>query len=360
MTRAALVPILALALGPWSGVRAAEPLPEGVHADLSLLAELTEGADLLGVGESIHLSGGLERARAEILLHAVEELGFRVVAAELSWFEGRQVDAELMACAGGGRDRVEAPFADPLWDGLRAPLQALCARNAARPEDPVRFVGFDVQDSWNHRDLLEEATGKGPDAALRRCHGAWVDSAAALSAWGKAHGYPRPTPEDQDACLARLDALEAALADPTLRLALASLRATQLANFAHLARGDLPAAYEAREAALHPTLLGERARVGGGRTVLLAHDDHVGRTAPGYRPLGARLAAEPGLTYVALAVGGARVGSRLGKGLTLDPPAPGSVEAAWAALPPARVLVDRRALGEAHDARLYLDEAPAE
>lgn len=339
--------------------RAADP-PAGVHVDLTVLGELAAEAEVLGIGESIHLSAGLEAARAELLLHAVEHLGFRVVAAELSWYEGRQVDAELLACAAGERTVVEAAFADPLWDGLRAPLQALCARNAARPEDPVRFLGIDVQDSWNHRRLLEEALGQGEDAELRRCHGAWVDSAAALSAWGKAHGYPAPEEADQATCLARLDALEAQLEDSTLRLALDSLRATQHANFRHLRQGDLPGAYAVREEALHATFTGERTRVGGGRTVLLAHDDHVGRAAPGYTPLGARLSADEALPYVAVAVGGAEVHSRLGSGITLDPPPPGSPEAAWAALPPPWVLVDLRgAEGAPHDARLYLDLAPA-
>jgi erythromycin esterase len=336
-------------------------LPAGVHTQWSPLAEIVGDADLLGVGESIHASAGLEAARAEVMGFAVDELGFRVVAAELSWVEGRRVDDDLVACGRGLRGDVRLPTSSTLWDGLDAPLQRLCARNAAHPDELVRFVGFDLQDSWHHRRIVEEAVGDGPDEGLRQCFGAWVDSGAELAAWGREHGHPPPTEAAHRACLSRVEALRGEQADPTVRLALDSLAATQHTNLALLAHRDVSAAYEVREAAMLEVLKTELERVGGGRAVLLGHDHHVGRSAPAYEPLGARLSAEPGVTYRAVAVGGAEVHSRLGGGVTQPPPERGSVQARWARLRPKWVLVDLRGQeGAAHDAQVYVDVSPAE
>ena len=330
---------------------ASTPTPVDLEsgAGLEALAEVFGDAEVVGIGESIHFSGGLERARARVGLEAVQTLGFRAVAFELSWIEARSVDAGLLACAQGA-EVVVVPFDDPLWDGFRPLLQALCSFNAEHPSDPVRAFGVDVQDAWNHRRLLEG--GGPPDEALRSCHGAPFACSRELSRWGQDMGYPAPEARDQERCLARLEEL-AQTSSGTTAMAVASLVANETRARALFVDGDVAAAYEAREAAMAAVFHQERARVGEPRTVLFAHDTHVGRGPASYLPLGARL--HPELAYAALSVDGYRVEARYEPNSDPPVPAAGSREHAWAELPGPAVLVELE--DGPHDAVLYLDHA---
>lgn len=352
------LPVLfALALPP--GLSAVEFEPEqGPAQGLDALGEIAHDADVLGVGESIHLSGGLERARGALAWHAVQEWGYRAVALEVDWAEGRGVDDQLQACRQGPVD-VVVPAGDDMYTGVAPLLKQLCAWNHAHPDDTVRFVGFDLQSVWVHRDRIEAALGA-PDPALRRCHGTQADSKQGLKEWGRANGYPLPTVEDHTACLARLDALQVQVDDPDVVQAIASMRVKELSAWAHMVEQDLGQAYRLREEGMLAVLHLERARLGDPRVVLLAHNEHVARRSDLYRPLGAMLHDDAAISYANVAVGGFHVETRMGAAYDLDEPASDSVQAGWAALGHPVLLVDQRGQDLPHDALLYVVNSPRE
>lgn len=352
----------------WGAVAWAQDLPPGISAvesgalgasgtGLEALEGLLGQAPVVGVGERHHFSGGLEQARARVLAHGIEHLGVRLVGMEISWSEGRGVDAALQACTKKART-VPVPPTDRLWAGVDPLLQFACAFNNAHPKDPVRFFGFDIQDSWNHRARVEDWLGQ-EDPEIRRCFGARFDSAKALRAWAEAHQFPPPVDVDRDACWARVDQLLGRDPPPDVVQSLQSLGANERTKqLLHVDR-NRDAAYDTREAGMMDVFLAERARLGDGRTMFLAHDDHIGRKMPGYTPLGARLTAVLGDGYRALAVTGYRIESRLGPQYDQIGPPAGAPEHDWHALGRAQLLVDLHATGQAqrHDAALVVDHA---
>jgi erythromycin esterase-like protein len=348
--------LLVLALS--AGVSPVDFHPQqGPAQGLDALAAIAADADVMGVGEAVHLSGGLERARGELAWHAVQAWGYRSVALEVDWAEGRAVDDQLQACRQEPVD-VVVPN-DDMYTGVAPLLKQLCGWNHAHPDDAVRFIGFDLQSVWVHRDRIEAALGA-RDPELRRCHGTQADSKQALQEWGRANGYPLPTVEDHTACLARLDALQVQVDDPDLVQAIASMRVKELSAWAHMVEHDLGEAYRIREEGMLAVLHLERARLGDPRVVLLAHNEHVARRSDKYRPLGAMLHDDPAISYVNVAVGGFHVETRLGAAYDLDEPGPKSVQAEWKALGHPVLLVDQRGQGEPHDVLLYVVDSPRE
>lgn len=341
----------------------AADLPEAIHVidldvaqptDMGLqpLKEMVGAADVLGVGERIHLSGGLERARAAVAAYAIEELGFDALALEISWVEARVIDAGLQRCAQGARPPA-VPFDDPLWDGIQPLLARICAWNSSNP--PVHVFGFDVQDAWNHRAILE---AEQRDEALRQCHGAPFEGVQEMRAWGRANGFPPPTRAAHRTCLRQIRRRHAQETDPQALLALDSLKANQHRAWALFTQEDVSEAYRLREEAMFDVFLAERARVGAARVVMLAHDEHVARTSEEYDPIGGMLHAEPGLAYGNLSVSGYRVQTRLGERFDVPLPEEGSPEARWHDLGQPTLLIDHQeqAAGR-HDGTIFVDQA---
>lgn len=59
-----------------------ESLP---HTDLAPLEEILDRARFVGLGESVHTSGGYYRAKFRLFRYLVEVLGFRAFAIESPW-----------------------------------------------------------------------------------------------------------------------------------------------------------------------------------------------------------------------------------------------------------------------------------
>lgn len=337
-------------------------LPDSIHvvdlsadqlSDMGLdpLTEIVGTADVLGIGERIHFSGGLERARGVVAAYTIEELCFEALALEISWVEARVVNEGLQRCVQGASLPVN-PFDDPLWDGLQPLLKRLCAWNQTHA--PVHVFGFDVQDAWNHREILEY---RQRDERLRQCHGAPFESAQEMRVWGRAHGFPPPTRKQHRACLQQIRQRRTQETDPRVLQALDSLQANQLRAWALFVKQDVSAAYQAREDGMASVFLAERARLEVRRVVMMAHDEHVARTSEQCWPIGGMLHAEPDLTYAALSVSGYRVETRLGA--RFDPPLPEeeTPEALWHSLGLPTLLIDRRSEAGRHDGTVFVDQA---
>ena len=193
------------------GQPALDPSPVDLETQAGLegLAGITSGVEVLGIGESIHASTGLEEARFAATEFALEELGFTAVAIEISWLEARRVDAALQRCADGdGLEDLNLEsndLWDKAWQGAYRPLlERLCERNRTHP--PIHVFGIDIQDTWNSRDLLEVGVA---DMTLREhCFGTRFNSQQELREWGQVNKRHPPTKQNQRSCLRHLKTLQ--------------------------------------------------------------------------------------------------------------------------------------------------------
>lgn len=136
---------------------ASPKLPRGVHAitgvdlnlpqeDLKALGRMTRDANIVGLGESVHYSGGLFEAKARVVRYLVEKEGFRLFLWEspLTW--SREASEYVRSCRGSSRQAMYSIFAWVWWDSsIQELLEWLCQYNQAHPEDPVVFAGMDSQ-----------------------------------------------------------------------------------------------------------------------------------------------------------------------------------------------------------------------
>ncbi len=114
------------------------------HAQgLPALDDATEGATVVGLGESVH--GAHEEAALKLraLKRLVTRQGFRSVAWEEDWTTGRAIDRFVTT----GRGRLPALVGRMTgqWQSREVvgTLRWVRAFNAAHPDDPVRFVGVE-------------------------------------------------------------------------------------------------------------------------------------------------------------------------------------------------------------------------
>ena len=110
-------------------------------------------ASVVGLGESIHTSGGYYQMKHRVFRYLVERGGFRVLAIESPW----------STPPSGPRGSSRAATARPTWPPAasstsgrarrRATSCSGCATGTARipkAKDRVHFLGFDIQDFQAH------------------------------------------------------------------------------------------------------------------------------------------------------------------------------------------------------------------
>lgn len=120
--------------------------PSASLDDLAPLGDVFGPATVVGLGESVRgVRGGHELyvVKHRILRLAVEALGFRVLAVEEDDAVGAAIDHHLQTGVGDASTllaRAWGPWRTVEFLDL---LRWLRARNAAHPDDPVRFVGVD-------------------------------------------------------------------------------------------------------------------------------------------------------------------------------------------------------------------------
>lgn len=362
---------------------------EGTAESYAAIDRVVGAARYVGIGESIHTSGGFHEANHALARHLVEALGFRAFAIELPWDGADEVARWVETC----------PDADPrpamvaghfgVWSSeeVAALLTYLCEWNGAHPDDPVVAFGFDIQQPWDDgpaiREFLRLAASAEADAFvadLDGCHG--VNSVDRPDF----HANPPPqTVETHARCLAGLDAVEAWLdeneADAiaatsedgvwTVRLRLRGLRAWEHETYhsPDHPEPDPRLMYEARDRAMADTLraLHDR-RAPEARTIVWAHNSHLSMAYdriedsayPGARSMGTVLAAEEGDGYVAIGLLAYvtrhwRFWDPAGGTEMLLQPVPGSAEERLHVLGRPYLFVD---LGPATGERVFAPDAP--
>jgi erythromycin esterase len=350
--------------------------PDAPLDDLEPLRAVIGSARVVALGESAHFISEFARVRHRILRYLVERCGFTVLSYESGFSEGFALDEWLQ----GDRPDDELPrlAEDCIASGLARPaevrdmLRWLRAHNAASTP-PVRFAGIDVPSAAG--SLLPSLSPLAGylatvDPAARQLLDAAVEIATGVAGATQAQaasGYLALAPARADALTAalsrladRFDALAPSYLDAGGRVAfdvarwrLEGARSAdhQLRAIAGASAGSaLPAAATSRERYMAATVRWWLDRLDpGARVVLMAHNAHVQRTPVVYEgevqvlPMGLHLHRALGEDYAAVGLtsGGGRTaalypaadvgpyGFRV-EDAALEPPEPGSIEAALA------------------------------
>ncbi|WP_222263017.1 erythromycin esterase family protein [Modestobacter marinus] len=350
--------------------------PDAPLDDLEPLRGVIGSARVVALGENAHFISEFARLRHRILRFLVERCGFTVLSYESGFSEGHALDEWLQG--DGPDDELPRLAEDCIPAGLARPAEVrdmfrwVRARNAASTP-PVRFAGIDVPSAAGSLlPSLSPLAGylAAVDPAARQLLDAAVDIATGIAGTTQAQAAPdylALDPALADALTAalsrladRFDALAPTYLDAAgqaafdvARWRLEGARAAdhQLRGIAGATAGTaLPAAATSRERYMAATVRWWLDRLDpDARLVLMAHNAHVQRTPVVYEgevqvlPMGLHLDRALGADYAAVALtsGGGRTaalypdadvgpyGFRV-EDAVLEPPEPGSVEAALA------------------------------
>lgn len=300
---------------PFGGTSATLP-PD----DLAPLDALIGDAQFIGLGESVHTSGGFYAFKRRMIEHLVRDRGIRVLAFE-SWRSPAQVlDRYLQVCDRPARDVLETSlFQEYADDHMLALVEFLCAFNLAHPDDPVRVFGFDMQQP--EHDVVELGAFLERAAPADAPH--LLSGISACQRSQEAINAPYPA-QELEACTAGLGVIDEYLAnhgaelkavtDPTsvrfAEIAAMSFRAWQLMSSAMWT--DLSLAFSVRDLAMHRIFAALRdVEFPGQRGIIWAHNYHLmtnHRALPAgpaaATTFGSELRDEIGDAYVAIALAG--------------------------------------------------------
>ncbi|MFJ6434268.1 erythromycin esterase family protein [Streptomyces sp. NPDC091416] len=354
--------------------------------DLEPLRDMLDGVRVIAVGEHSHFIREFAALRQRVLRFLVERCGFTVLAFEYGFAEALPLDA--WARGTGADGDLAGLLADAVPIGLREPARYLRQHNRSAAE-PVRFAGIDIPAAGGSllpalapvADYLRRVDPE--SLPMLRSATTIAASFAGGSAAVAAPAWARLATTDQDtlsALLARLLIRFRSLRplylsradrhgyDTALRCLETACHGdyTFRAMAALFAGGGLTADTSARDLCMAESLLWHLDRLGPtARVVLMAHNAHIQRKPVAFDgrltglPMGQHLHHALGDSYFALgltSIAGHTADMRRDEsarhGFTLhdsplNPPVPGSVEAAFARAGLGLALADlRRARAE--------------
>jgi erythromycin esterase-like protein len=318
------------------------------HDDLAPLQQLIGTATLVGLGETIHTSGGFYEMKHRLIRYLVQNAGFRVVAWESPWVGFDRIAAYVETCSGTPEEAMKRNLFGVWASAETRDLFAwMCEWNRShrKAADKVHLMGFDVQDFYGQNPTTApalraflERIGIGPEdprnAGLDAC-----DGVTRTEIYGLIPG------ERFTACLAALDALDqhfATQAKPIARRTSKKDLALAKVYTAGLRAWEGQANYGNSFQALHwrdrgmayvlPNLL--EIRYPKAKAIVWAHNSHLGENNTDVIPpdvdwMGSYLSRTLGAKYftVALAALGTDVDwPGIGCGHRNDMGKPGSIE----------------------------------
>ncbi|MFI9595949.1 erythromycin esterase family protein [Nonomuraea sp. NPDC052265] len=343
--------------------------PEAPLDDLEPLRDLVGDARVVAVGENSHFITEFSLMRRRVLRFLAERCGFTVLAFEYGFSEGFPLDA--WAQGEGTDDELATRLGTAIPVGVDEPLRWMRRHNASAAE-PVRFAGIDIPAAGgsllpalapvaDYLRRVDPETLPVIQEAMRI-----AGSFAGASAASAAPAWTRLAAAEQDALSAILmrllmrfravELLYLSRADrPSYDLALRRLEAACSADYGFRAMAGLYAGTgltadtSARDVYMAGSVLWHLERSGPeARIVLAAHNAHIQKTPVSFDgrltglPMGQHLHDRLGDDYVALALTSpaghtadmrpdenARFGFAIDN-TALQPPEPGSVEAAFA------------------------------
>ncbi|MEV4381110.1 erythromycin esterase family protein [Streptosporangium sp. NPDC049644] len=343
--------------------------PEAPLDDLEPLRDLVGDARVVAVGENSHFITEFSVMRQRILRFLVERCGFTVLAFEYGFSEGFPLDAWARGEGTDGELAARLDAAIPV--GVDEPLRWMRRYNASAAE-PVRFAGIDIPAAGGSllpalapvADYLRQVDPETLPMIQRAMRIA--ESFAGASAASAAPAWTRLAAAEQDALRAILTRLLIRFRAVELLylsrgdqhgydIARRRLEAACTADYGFRAMAGLYAGSgltadtSARDVYMAGSVLWHLERSGPeARIVLAAHNAHIQKTPISFDghltglPMGQHLHNSLGDDYVALALTSpaghtadmrpdenARFGFAIDN-TVLQPPEPGSIEAAFA------------------------------
>lgn len=148
--------------------------------DLEPLRRIVGNAGIVGLGESVHTSGGYYEMKHRTFRYMVEKMGFRAFAIENNWESADKVNQYVQTCQGSADEAVRNLY--NVWKSVetREMIQWMCDWNRShkKKKDKIHFFGFDVQQPGPDGAALTAFLGRigigGDDsrvANLRQCDG---------------------------------------------------------------------------------------------------------------------------------------------------------------------------------------------
>ncbi|SFJ23848.1 erythromycin esterase [Streptosporangium canum] len=343
--------------------------PEAPLDDLEPLRGIVGNARVVAIGENSHFIAEFELIRRRVLRFLVERCGFTVLAFEYGLSEGFPLDA--WAQGEGTDDDLSAHLATAIPVGIDEPLRWMRRHNATAAA-PVRFAGIDIPAAGGSllpalapvADYLRQVDPETLPAiqTATRIAGSFAGASAAAAA----PAWTRLAAAEQDALSATLmrllirfravAPLYVSRGDQhSYDIALRRLEAACHADYGFRAMAGLYAGNgltadtSARDVYMAESIQWHLQRSHPGtRIVLAAHNAHIQKTPVSFNgqltglPMGQHLHNSLGDDYVALALTSiaghtadmrpdenARFGFAIDD-TALQPPEPGSVEAAFA------------------------------
>ncbi|HVR99087.1 MAG TPA: erythromycin esterase family protein [Thermoanaerobaculia bacterium] len=290
------------------------------YADLEPLRHILNGASVVGLGETIHTSGGYYTMKHRLFRFLVERMHFRAFAIESNWIAAEQTARYVDTCAGSSTTALRGLFG--VWQSteVRDLVEWMCQWNQENPRDPVTFFGFDIQepelDGPALIDFLQRTGLQADDpriAAVQACDGV------------EAFWWPELVPDSTyQACHQGLNDIDLyfeanrkAITDRTsreelerARIHVLSLRAWE--DESYYEQRDFDRAYEARDRGMATAFQRLRKlKVGSAKTAVWAHNEHISTHSDlvePFRTMGTFLEQELGHAYAAVALTGYDVG----------------------------------------------------
>jgi len=284
--------------------------PESADDDLEPLKGIVGKASVVGLGESIHTSGGFYRMKHRVFRFLVEKMGFRAFAIESPWIAADQVAAYVQTCEGTPEDALKGLFG--VWQSaeVRDMVQWTCEWNRShrKAKDKISFFGFDIQQPQDDSPALTaflDRIGVTADSPGRSALG---DCAGLSFAEISDASYARCTEG-----LRQIDAYFQQNAATIVRqtskpdFAVAQLNLTGLRAWedeVYYYRRDSLRSDNARDQAMAYAFGALRSlRAPKARTVVWAHNAHLARGTMGSKqPMGSFLAQSLGSSYVNFAL----------------------------------------------------------
>lgn len=123
-------------------------------ADLALFDKIVGNARVVGLGESTHGTSEFFQLKHRLISHLVVEHGVRLFALEANQRTVQRLDQFVRGGAGTTADALRSVFAVWNTEEMGALVTWLRDFNAAHVADPVRIVGYDMQDHRTPIDSL--------------------------------------------------------------------------------------------------------------------------------------------------------------------------------------------------------------
>lgn len=254
--------------------------------DLEPLRKLIHKAQVVGLGESIHTSGGYYMMKHRLFRFLVEEMGYRAFAIESPWQAAERTAQYVATCQGTAADAARGLFA--VWQSQETAdfLTWMCSWNQAHPHDRVTFFGFDIQQPWDDGPrLIDDLQRLGMAADDPRIAGVRQCDSVETSVW------PDPVPDStHQACLEAMDGVDQFLRelDPSdevqrsrAEVEWAKIRAISLRAWeqeAYYEMRDAYISYTSRDRGMATVFQRIRKlQVGSAKTAIWAHNTHISR-----------------------------------------------------------------------------------